>query len=97
MIPRDRINSRKNLYMIFVAVGFTAMVVLAFTEKYIRAETFKVLLYCSIFLFLAGNILMYVGILCPKCKAILGYHIVFSAGKADRCPRCGSGFDKSIP
>jgi hypothetical protein len=26
----------------------------------------------------------------------LGYHIVFSAGKADRCPRCRSSFDESI-
>ena len=96
MIPRDRINRRKKLYLTFVAVGFSAMAILAFTEKYIQAETFKVLLYCSVFLFLVGNILLYVGIRCPKCKAILGYHIVFSAGKADRCPRCRCSFDESI-
>jgi len=96
MRARDRLDKRKNLYLIFVAVGFTAMAILAFTEKYLQAGTFKVLLYCSVFLFLVGNILLYVGIRCPKCKAILGYHIVFSAGKADRCPRCRSSFDERI-
>lgn len=96
MRPRDVINRRKNLYLILVAVGFSLMTILAFAEKYMPAATFKTLLYGAISLFLVGNILLYVGIRCPKCKAILGYHIVFSAGKADHCPRCRVNFDENI-
>jgi hypothetical protein len=79
-----------------VAAGFSVMVLLAFAEKYMPTPIFKILLYSSISLFLAGNVLLYIGIRCPKCKAIMGYHIVFSAGKADRCPRCRNNFDESI-
>jgi phage FluMu protein Com len=93
MRPKDEINSRKKLYLTLVAVGFSAMAILAFAEKYIPAVLFKSLLYSSISLFLVGNILMYIGIRCPRCKAILGYVIVFSAGKADQCPRCRINFD----
>lgn len=96
MRPRDRIDRLKNLYLTLVAVGFSAMALLAFTEKYMPAALFKALLYSAIALFLAGNILMYIGIRCPKCKAILGYIIVFSAGKADQCPHCRINFDESI-
>jgi len=96
MIPRDIINRQKKINLTLVAVGFSAMAILAFTEKYMPAVLFKVLLYGSISLFLVGNILMYIGIRCPKCKAILGYHIVFSAGKADQCPRCRIHFDEGI-
>jgi hypothetical protein len=96
MIPRDRINSLKKLYLTFVAVGFSVMVLLAYAEKYMPAAIFKTLLYGSLSLFLAGNVLMYLGIRCPKCNAILGYHIVFSAGKADQCPRCRINFDENI-
>ena len=39
---------------------------------------------------------MYIGIRCPKCKAILGYVIVFSAGKADRCPHCRINLDEEM-
>ena len=59
-------------------------------------ELFKTLLYGALALFLAGNILMYAGIRCPKCKAILGYIIVFSAGKADQCPHCRMNFDEDF-
>jgi len=96
MIPRDGINRRKKLYLTLVAVGFSVMAILAFAEKYMPTAIFKTLLYGSISLFLAGNVLMYIGIRCPKCNAILGYHIVFSAGKADQCPRCRIHFDESI-
>jgi hypothetical protein len=94
--PRDRINSRKKLYLTLVAVGFSAMTILAFSEKYVPIQLFKTLLYGAISLFLIGNVLMYVGIRCPKCKAIMGYHIVFSAGKADQCPRCRINFDEDM-
>ena len=96
MIPRDIINRQKNIYLTLVAVSFSAMAILAFTEKYMATALFNALLYSALSLFLVGNILMYIGIRCPKCKAILGYHIVFSAGKVDQCPRCRINFDESI-
>jgi hypothetical protein len=97
MRPRDRINRRKKLYLTFVAVGFSAMGILAYTEKYLSAGLFKIFLYGALSLFLVGNILMYIGIRCPKCKAILGYIIVFSAGKTDQCPQCRINFDEDMP
>ena len=97
MIPRDRINRWKNQYLILVAVGFSGMTILACAEKSIPAPLFKTLLYGAISMFLVGNILLYIGIRCPKCKAMLGYHILFSAGKAAHCPRCRVHFDESIP
>jgi len=97
MKPRDRINRLKKLYLTLVAVGFSALGILAYTEKYMRTGLFKTLLYGALALFLAGNILMYIGIRCPKCKAILGYVIVFSAGKAYECPHCRMNFDKDMP
>ena len=96
MKPRDRINSLKKLYLTLVAIGFTVMAILAFSEKYMPVGLFKAILYAAISLLLVGNVLMYIGIRCPKCKAILGYHIVFSAGKADQCPHCRMNFDESI-
>ena len=96
MIPRDIINRKKNIYLILVAVSFLAMALLAFAEKYMPASLFNILLYGVLSLFFAGNILLYIGIRCPKCKAIVGYQIVFSAGKADQCPRCRINFDKGI-
>jgi hypothetical protein len=95
VIPRDIINRRKNLYLTLVAVGFSAMAILAFAEKYLPTALFNTFLYGAISLFLFGNILLYFGIRCQKCKAILGYHIVFSAGKIDQCPRCRMNFDES--
>jgi hypothetical protein len=96
MIPREIINKKKKVYLTLVAVGFSALAILAFAEKYMPTALFKTFLYSAISLFVFGNILMYIGIRCPKCKAILGYHIVFSAGKADQCPHCRMNFDESI-
>ena len=96
MKPRERINSLKKSYLTLVAVGFSALILLAYAEKYMPAGLFKVLLYGAMSLFLVGNILMYIGIRCPKCRAILGYHIVFSAGKAYQCPRCRVNFDEEM-
>jgi hypothetical protein len=96
MRPRDRINRRKKLYLTLVAVGFSAMAILAFTEKHMPTALFKPLLYSAISLFVVGNTLMYIGIRCPKCKAILGYIIVFSAGKVDQCPHCRINFDEDM-
>lgn len=96
MRPRDGIDKRKNLYLTMVAISFSALVLLAFSEKYMSATLFKPLLYSALTFFVGGNIFLYVGIRCPKCKATIGYHIVFSAGKADRCPRCRIHFDEDI-
>jgi len=96
MIARDIINRQKKIYLILVAVSFSAMSILAFAEKYVPPALFKPLLYSALSLFLVGNILMYIGIRCPKCKAILGYIIVFSAGKTDQCPHCRMNFDEDM-
>ena len=96
MKPRDQINKRKNLYLTLTAIGFAALIVLAFTEKYMPTVIFKGILYGALALFCAGNILLYVGIRCPKCNSIIGYAIVFSAEKLDQCPRCRVMFDENI-
>ena len=96
MIPRDKINKRKNLYLTLVAIGFAALVVLAFIEKYMPAMIFKAMLYSALVIFCVGNVLLYIGIRCPKCSAIIGYVIVFSAGKVDKCPRCRVVFDENM-
>ena len=97
MRPKDKINKRKNLYLILVAIGFAALIVLAFIEKYLQPLIFKSILYGAIALFSVGNILLYIGIRCPKCNSIIGYTVVFSAGKADQCPRCRVMRNEDIP
>ena len=96
MIPRDIINRRKNIYLTLVAIGFAVMAILAFIEKYMTHALFNALLYSSLSLFVVGNILIYIGIRCPKCDALIGYVIVFSAEKVVQCPRCRINFDESI-
>lgn len=96
MKPRDKINKRKKLYLTLVAIGFAAMIVLAFIEKYMPTIIFKGILYSALALFGVGNILLYIGIKCPKCNSIIGYAIVFSAEKLDQCPRCRVMFDENI-
>jgi len=96
MRPRDKINKLKKLYLILVAIGFAALIVLAYSEKYMPANMYKPILYSAIALFGIGNILLYVGIICPKCNSIIGYAVVFSAGKLDQCPRCRVKLDEDI-
>jgi len=96
MRPRDKINKQKKIYLTLVAVGFAVMTVLAFTEKYMPAMIFNPMLYIALALFGVGNILLYIGIRCPKCNSILGHVIVFSAEKVDQCPRCRIMFDENI-
>jgi hypothetical protein len=79
-----------------VAIGFTVMAILAFIEKYMPPVLFKSLLYSALSFFVVGNILLYIGIRCPKCNVIVGYAIVFSAEKVVQCPRCRINFDESI-
>jgi phage FluMu protein Com len=96
MKPRDKINKSKNLYLTLVAISFFVLVVLAFIEKYMPTAIFRAILYSALVIFGAGNILLYFGIRCPKCKSIIGYAIVFSAGKVDQCPRCKVMLDENI-
>jgi hypothetical protein len=96
MRPRDKINKQKKTFLTLVAIGFAAMILLAFTEKYISTSIFKPILYIALALFGVGNILLYIGIRCPKCNSIIGYAIVFSAEKVDQCPRCRVIFDENI-
>jgi len=92
----DKINKQKKLCLTLVAIGFAAMIVLAFTEKYIPYRIYRPILYSAVALFAVGNILLYIGIRCPKCNKIIGYAIVFSAGKVGQCPRCRVVFDENI-
>ena len=96
MRPREKTNKRKNLYLTLVAISFAALIVLAFIEKYMPAMIFKPILYSALAIFGVGNILLYIGIRCPKCDSIIGYAIVFSAGKVDQCPSCRVTFDENI-
>jgi len=93
---RDKINKQKNLFLTIVAIGFAALIVLAFIEIYTPAIIFKAILYGALVIFCVGNILLYIGIRCPKCNSIIGYAIVFSAGKVDQCPRCRVMLDENI-
>jgi Na+/citrate or Na+/malate symporter len=92
----DKINKRKNLYLTLVAIGFAVLILLAFIEKYMPAMIFKPMLYSALAIFGVGNILLYIGIRCPKCNSIIGYAIVFSAEKIDQCPRCKVTLDENI-
>jgi nitrate/nitrite transporter NarK len=92
----DKINKRKNLYLTLVAIGFAALILLAFIEKNIPIIIYKAILYSALVIFGVGNILLYIGIRCPKCDSIIGYAIVFSAEKLDQCPRCRVMLDENI-
>ena len=97
MRPREVIDRRKNLYLMIVGVSFAAMILLAFLEKRIPSDLFRPISRVAIAVFVVGNLLLYVGIRCPKCRAIIGYTIVFSFEKVDQCPRCRVDFDENIP
>lgn len=96
MRPIDHINRRKNAYLVLVALGFGAMIVLAFAEKYIPVPVFKPILYGALALFGVGNVLLYVGLRCPKCGSMIGYTIVFAGEKVHQCPRCRVSFDEDM-
>lgn len=72
------------------------MFLLAFIEEYLPTNVFKTTLYGAIALLIIGNLLLHIGLLCPKCKAIIGFSIVYSAGKVQQCPRCGINFDEDL-
>lgn len=92
--PRDIINRRTRVYLTIVAVFFTILTILAFTEKYLPPTFFRIISLGAIGMFVVGILLMHVGITCPKCHAILGLALMYSREKVTHCPRCGIDFDK---
>jgi len=92
MNPGEIVRRKKNLCLLLVAVGFGAMAVLAFMEKRIPPGWYKALVSGAVAVFAVGNVLLYVGIRCPKCGAMLGVRMMFSGKAIDRCPRCSVDF-----
>ncbi len=88
--PADTLNKRKRLFMSMVGIGFAAMAVLALTEKHIPPEIYDPIITVVIGVFLAGVLLMYVGLRCPACRKNLGMSIMYSHEKLKKCPRCGA-------
>ena len=93
MRPRDILNRRKNSYLLMTAIGFGSMMLLAFLDKRLPEPVYRLVSYAAIGLFACGVVLVYVGIRCPKCKAILGLKYVFAEETLGRCSRCGIDFD----
>jgi phage FluMu protein Com len=94
MKPRDIINRRKKFYFIVVVTSFLAMAIVAYSDKYLPQSLYKLLSVCTITVFVAGVLLVYVGIRCPKCKSILGLKYVFAEETLKQCPKCGIVFDE---
>jgi glucose-6-phosphate-specific signal transduction histidine kinase len=94
MRPRDILNRRKKIYFMIVAISFLTMVIVAFSEKYLPQSLYDTISLGAITVFAAGVLLVYVGIKCPKCNAILGLKFVYAEETLSRCPRCGINFDE---
>src|SRR3990172_12813078 len=69
MRPREIINSRKNLYLMIVGISFTALILLAFLEKYIPSNLFKPLSYGAIAGFSFWHLPFFFLLKGPKRKA----------------------------
>ena len=93
MKPRDAINRRKKLYFAITGLGFLALVVIAYLDKYLPQSLYKAIAMGAGAVFAAGILLLYLGIRCPKCGAVLGLKFVFSEETLLRCSRCGIDFD----
>ena len=92
--PREILNRRKNTYFIIVGISFLIMAMLAYLEQYLAPSSFRMISIGAITTFTLGVILLYMGIRCPKCKAILGLKYVFAEETLSRCHRCGINFDE---
>ncbi len=93
MKPREIINRTRNTYFWIVGVSFGLLVILAFADKYIPRSMFKMLATGAIVVCAVGVLLVYFGIRCPKCKAILGLKYVYGEEVLKRCSKCGIVFD----
>lgn len=94
MKPRDAINRRKKLYFVITGTGFLALVAIAYLDKYLPQPLYKAIAMGAGAVFAAGILLLYFGIRCPECGAILGLKFVFSEETLGGCPRCGIDFDE---
>jgi hypothetical protein len=94
MRPRDILNRRKKLYFMIVAISFLAMILIAFSDKYLPQSLYKAISIGAVTVFVIGVLLVYFGIKCPKCKAILGLKYVYAEETLSHCPRCGIKFDE---
>lgn len=69
------------------------MAIVAYLGKYLPRSLYVFLSFCAIAVFTIGILLVYVGIKCPKCKAVLGLKYVYAEETLKNCPRCGIMFD----
>jgi hypothetical protein len=77
-----------------VAISFLIMAIVAFSDKYMPRSLYETISLGAVTVFAVGVLLVYLGIKCPKCKAILGLKFVFSEETLRHCPRCGIDFDE---
>ena len=96
MKPRDILNRGKRIYLTVAAASFAVMVILAFLERHLPPSLSRAMTVVAVAVFAVAVISVYVGIRCPKCKAILGLAFVFSEETLDKCPRCGINFDDDL-
>lgn len=94
MRPREVLNRRKKIYLLIVGISFFVMAIVAFFDKYFPRSLYETLSLGAITVFVVGVLLVYFGIKCPKCKAILGLKFVFAEETLGHCPRCGIKFDE---
>lgn len=97
MRPRDSLNRQKRIYLTTVALGFSVMVVLAFSDKYLPPSLNKAMTIVAVTVFAVGILLVYWGIRCPRCHATLGLRFVYAEETLRHCPRCGVDFDEDSP
>jgi hypothetical protein len=94
MKPRQILNHRKKTYLLIVVVGFAVLALVGYIEKYLPKSLFEILALGSGTVFVAGILLVYWGIKCPKCGKILGLKFVYAEETLSHCPRCGVAFDE---
>jgi uncharacterized membrane protein len=94
MRPREVLNRRKKIYLLIVGISFLVMAIVAFFDKYLPRSLYEALSLGAVAVFVVGVFLVYFGIKCPKCKAILGLKFVYAEETLDHCPRCGINFDE---
>ena len=92
--PREIIDRKKKTYFLIVGISFAGLFLLAFLEKQIPPSSFHAIAIATGAVFVAGVLLLYWGIRCPKCGKTLGLKFVYSEETLNRCPGCGIPFDE---
>ncbi len=77
-----------------VAISFLTMTLVAFSDKYLPQSLYETISIGAVTVFGVGVLLVYFGIKCPKCNAILGLKFVYAEETLRHCPRCGINFDE---